>query len=105
MSQELTCMGIGYKVILNLDGVVARICDDEVIFPEGYSKVEPAIMKLVETKYPCRIALFGNTVVDCAYLDSGLLCVAIHESDNLPLFAKYKDGWRIIAPWIEGGID
>lgn len=99
---SITCLGIGYNVEFTFGEIVAKIVDENVIFPEGYDKVEPAIMKLVETSYPYKIVSFGNTVVNYDYLDSGLLCVAIHETDNLPLFAKYNDGWKIIAPWIEG---
>lgn len=99
---NITCMGVEYNIEFTFGEIVAKIVNEDIIFPMGYSKVEPAMMKLVETNYPYKIASFGNTVVNCDYLGSGLLCVAIHESDNLPLFAKYSDGWKIIAPWIEG---
>lgn len=101
MEKDIVVMGIKYNVEFTFGEIIAKILNDEVTFPDGYNNVEPADMCFMKTNHPYTIVSFGNTSVNYDYIDSGIIEVVIHEKDNLPLFIKYSDGWRIIAPWIE----
>lgn len=103
MSKNITVLGILYTVEFIHGTIIAKIIDRDITFPDGYSRIEPEVMEEAFTKHiGYEVVSFEGTTINRDYLNNGLLCVAIHETDNLPLFAKYNDGWKIIAPWIEG---